>query len=334
MALPIDELRLLCASGVQASDAAEAIRGADAVRAKSFDEARTILDNICLTLSCGYGDISGIEAIEEGLTNSSLRVDCAGASYVYRHPGIGTEEIIDRASESFSQSVAKRLGIDETFIYEDPEKGWKLSRFIPDCVEFDYHDRDHVQRGLALVRRLHESGESSAWSFDVYRKAEEIAAMLESESLRAFADFDELHGRIAKLYEHVLADGVKPCLCHNDFYAPNFLVGADFMYLIDWEYSAMSDYASDLGTFICCSDYDLSQADQAVRTYFGCEPTEAQRRHCLAYVAISGYYWFVWALYKQAAGDPVGEWLDLWHGYARDYAKIALDLYEGEHTWN
>lgn len=334
MVLPISELRALCASAACVADAVEADCGTDGLENGCMDEARAILDNICSVLSCGYGDISRIEAIDEGLTNSSLRFDCAGTSYVYRHPGVGTEEIIDRASESFSQSVAKRLGIDETFIYEDPAQGWKLSRFIPDCVEFDYHNRNHVQRGLALVRRLHESGEESAWSFDVYRKAEEIVDMLDGATLHAFADFDEIHARIARLYDFVSADGVKPCLCHNDFYAPNFLVGADFMYLIDWEYSAMSDYASDLGTFVCCSDYDLSQAEEAIRMYFGSEPTAAQRRHCLAYVAISGYYWFVWALYKQATGDPVGEWLDLWHGYARDYAKIALSLYEGELAWN
>ena len=99
------------------------------------------------------------------------------------------------------------------------------------------------------------------------------------------------------------------------------------MYLIDWEYSSMSDYASDLGTFICCSDYSVDEARHVIELYFGRTPTDAEMRHCLAYVALAAYYWFVWALYKESTGDPVGEWLYLWYRTAKAYSALALDLY-------
>ena len=41
----------------------------------------------------------------------------------------------------------------------------------------------------------------------------------------------------------------------------------------------------------------------------------------------SSYYWFVWALYKESTGDPVGEWLYLWYRYAKSYSALALPLY-------
>lgn len=88
----------------------------------------------------------------------------------------------------------------------------------------------------------------------------------------------------------------------NDFYAPNFLVSGNDMYLIDWEYSAMSDYASDLGTFICCSDYTYEEACRVFDEYFGRQTTPEELRHCLAYVALASYYWFVRALYKESSG--------------------------------
>ena len=91
----------------------------------------------------------------------------------------------------------------------------------------------------------------------------------------------------ARLDVRVKADGVPPCLCHNDFYDPNFLVSGDEMYLIDWEYSAMSDYASDLGTFICCTDYSTEEAEGVLAVYFGRTPTDAELAHCLAYVALA-----------------------------------------------
>lgn len=287
-----------------------------------------IFDNICSVLECPRSDIVDIVPIKEGLTNLSFRFSCNGSTYVYRHPGAGTEEIINRESEAYSQGVAKKLGIDDTFIFEDPERGWKLSTFIPDCVAFDYHNPDHVERGLALVRKLHASGEVSAWSFDVYEKAEEIVKLLGSKSYPSFPDFAELADRAKLLNDFVKSDGVDQVLCHNDFYNPNFLVRDDLIYLVDWEYSAMSDYASDLGTFVCCSDYTIDEAEDVIMQYFGRKPTAVERRHCLAYVSISAYYWFVWALYKESTGDPVGEWLYLWYRAAKTYGRYALGLYE------
>lgn len=288
----------------------------------------SIIDNICNVLKCKRPQIVNIVPIKTGLTNLSFRFDVDGQSYVYRHPGAGTDEIINRASEAFSQSVARDLGIDDTFIYQDPQQGWKISRFIEGCDELDYHNVEQVKQALSMGRKLHESGAKSQWTFDVFQKAQEIIELLQNgRSYPHYDDFDELHQAVSRLAKHVAADNVAPCLCHNDFYAPNFLVKQGYMALIDWEYSAMSDYASDLGTFICCSDYTVEQAKQALSYYFDRTPTPQEECHCLAYVAISGYYWFVWALYKESEGDSVGEWLYLWYRYAKDFSRLALDLY-------
>ena len=60
------------------------------------------------------------------------------------------------------------------------------------------------------------------------------------------------------------ADGAKRCLTHNDFFHLNFLIDEhDSMYLIDWEYSGMSDYASDFGTFVVCCELSREEADGA-----------------------------------------------------------------------
>ncbi len=286
-----------------------------------------ILDNICRTLDCARDNVEGIVPIKEGLTNLSFRFTVGSTPYVYRHPGAGTEEIINRRSEAYSQSVAKRLGIDDTFIYQDPDKGWKISRFVDGCEPFDYHDQGQVAHAMELIRRLHASGESSEWTFAIYEEAQGLVRMLGQRRYPSFPDFEKLKGRAERLSACVRADGVAACLCHNDFYGPNFLVRGDEMYLIDWEYSAMSDYASDLGTFICCSDYDRAEADQAIARYFGREPTAQEYRHCLAYVGLSAYYWFVWALYKESKGDPVGEWLYLWYRATKEYSTAALELY-------
>ena len=303
----------------------------------SLDELRTfdpyfienvdsgILDNICATLSCERADIESCMPINQGLTNLSVKFVVGGVPYVYRHPGAGTDEIINRESEAFSQGIARELGIDRTFVHEDPTAGWKVSRYIEGCVPFDYHDDRHVDAAMGIARKLHGSRAQSPWSFDVYQNAIEIVGLLEGVS---FDDLGKLKAQSRRLYNFVTSDEVAPVLCHNDFYGPNFLVHEDGVDLIDWEYSAMSDYASDLGTFICCSDYGIDEAQAVFAKYFSREPTLEENRHCMAYVALCAFYWFVWALYKDKSGDPVGEWLYLWYRAAKAFGAHALALYE------
>ena len=288
--------------------------------------------NICSVLECTPKEITEVEPIKEGLTSSSYIVDVNGIAYVYRIPGAGTEEIIDRASETFSQGVARDLGIDDTFVYEDERFGWKLSRYIEGCAPFDYHNPIHVKQAMMIARKLHECGIESKWTFNLNEKTMQIVTLLNGAGYELPKDYAELSDIAARL-SHLVGNDDVPCvLCHNDFYKPNFLVkdtgDSQKLYLIDWEYSAMSDYASDLGTFICCSDYTVDEAKSVLREYFNRTLTAAEEAHCLAYVALASWYWYAWALYKDCKGDCVGSWQELWHGYARTYGRLALDTYE------
>ncbi len=87
------------------------------------------------------------------------------------------------------------------------------------------------------------------------------------------------------------------------------------------------DSASDLGSFICCSDYSLDRAREVIEQYFRRPPTDEELFHCIAYTAIASFYWFIWALYKDACGDPVGEYLYLWYRYTKMYGAEARRLF-------
>lgn len=280
-----------------------------------------ILDNICAVLHCKRSDIKGITPISQGLTNLSCRFEVHGQPYVYRHPGSGTDEIINRRSEAFSQSIASELGLDDTFIYEDERKGWKISRFIEDCELLDYQNRAQVEQAMSMLRTLHDSGKKSDFAFDITDNIEKTLGLLQERHKTAFHDFDQLISMAKQASDAVRETSGECVLCHNDFYAPNLLVKGDSMQLIDWEYSGMSDYANDLGTFICCSaEYGYDDAVDVIEMYFKRKPTEEELLHCIASVVLSSFYWFVWALYKDASGEPVGEWLYIWYKKVKEYS--------------
>ena len=121
---------------------------------------------------------------------------------------------------------------------------------------------------MEIGRTLHRSGIASAWTFDVHEDTKKMLALLDERHRTSFPDFDQLYDLAERLNDLVKCAPENMVLCHNDFYEPNFLVQKDRMHLIDWEYSGMSDYASDLAVYICCSDYTYDEALHVLELYF------------------------------------------------------------------
>lgn len=289
-----------------------------------------VFDNIVAVLGCDKNDIHDVYPLKQGLTNLSCHFAIGNDEYVYRHPGVGTEYIIDREAELVAQSLAKDLGLDDTYIFEDPQRGWKISRFIPNARQLDPKDASQVKRAMEMARRLHESPMKTQRTFDFYDESVKYTKLLEELKGRVdIAGFEEMAKKAARLKAFIDADDAKHCLTHNDFFCLNFLIDEqDKMYLIDWEYSGMSDYASDFGTFVVCCELTREEAEDALAYYFGRTPTFAERCHNFGHVAMAGWCWYVWSLFKEAQGECVGEWLYIYYRYAVDLLDDVLSWYE------
>lgn len=287
-----------------------------------------IFSNICRVLKCSENDISNISVVKQGLTNLSFKFNCKGRSYIYRHPGVGTEKYISRESEAFSMEIAKKLGLDSTIIEMSGKEGWKISTYIEEAHTLDYHNKDEVTQALQLVKKLHDQKLTSPYDFDIWQRTLDFIDLI-IDHRKDFSDFNEIFNGMQELYELTKTDGVKKILCHCDCYDPNFLVDKNgVVTLIDWEYSGNDDPANDLGTFICCSDYTFDEALEIFDIYFGRKPTERELRHGLAYVAIASYYWFVWAIYQESIGNMVGDYLFLWYKNTKIYMEKSKHYYE------
>ncbi len=289
-----------------------------------------IFDNIEAVLKCDKNDVHDVYPLNQGLTNLSCHFRVGGSEYVYRHPGVGTEELIDRHAESIAQRVAAELGLDDTYIHEDEAEGWKISRFIPNSRPLDAHDSAQLKRAMEMAAELHAQPMKVERAFDFFEESKRYEELLGgAAALDAIPGYQEMAKKAARLKCFVEADDAPVCLTHNDFFYLNFLLDEDDRYyLIDWEYSGMSDYASDFGTFVVCSQLSEDEAFQALSYYFGRTPTAAEVRHNLAFVAFAGWCWYVWSLYKESRGENVGEWFYIYYKYAKKYLDKTLKLYE------
>ena len=287
-----------------------------------------IMRNIAKVLECRESDILNFRAIKEGLTNTSFVFEVAGRKYVYRHPGEGTEAIISRPHEKKALELAKSIGVDPTFIYMDEAAGWKLSRFIDGIRVPDYGSFEDSKRVLGVMRTLHGKGISVDWSFLPWEEAEKIEVILRSEKEGIVdPEFDKLKEAVGICFRKCQGDGIGMCFCHCDTYAPNWMLTEDQTILIDWEYAGNADPGCDIGTYIMDSMWEVPEAERFIAEYCGEGMTEQQMFHYLAYTAILSYYWYVWALYREACGAVMGESLYNWHVMAKRYSKYLVSKY-------
>lgn len=287
-----------------------------------------IMKNICKVLGCGEEEILGFKIINDGLTNTSFIFKVREEKYVYRHPGEGTEKIISRPHEKMALELAKAADVDPTFLYMDADEGWKISSYVDGIRKPDYSSFEDSKRVIEVMRNLHQQNLSVDWQFLPWEKACKIETILRTEkSGIADTSFDCLKAAVKACYEATLGDGVKNRFCHCDTYAPNWMLTEDQTILIDWEYAGNADPGCDLGTYIMDSMWEVSEAEKFIAEYCGEEYDEKMNFHYLAYVAILSYYWYVWALYREACGAVMSESLYNWHVMAKRYSRFLVEKY-------
>ncbi len=284
-----------------------------------------IIRNIKLVFRCDEEDIVDFRNVNEGLTNTSFIFRIDGVDYIYRHPGDGTESIINRRNEKCSLIKAKEFGIDPTYIYMDVNEGWKISKFIPFFREPDYSDFEDSKRIIRVLRELHSLPVVVDYGMKPWKDAEDMEQLIKAKDPTCFENYEQLKRKIQKLYEQTLCDGINKCFCHGDTYKPNWMIEPDGnVILIDWEYSGYSDPGIDVGYYIVDAMYEEDEARRFIREYLGDAWSETKEFHYMAYVAIIAYYWFVWAMYRESCGANMGEALENWLAMAEKYADYLL----------
>lgn len=309
-------------------DSVDELRSFDPLFMENVDSE--VFDHIAATLGCAKSDIRDFYPLKQGITNLSCHFAVGDAEYVYRHPGIGTEKIVNRGAEFAALRLAAKLGIDDTFVAGDPGSGWKISHFVCGVRNLDVTRDEELRSAMEMDRALHSSGQVLDRCFDFIAEADRYEGLLKQFGPIDVPGFEELRDKVARLKAFADADGFEVVPSHNDFFPPNFLVAPDgAISLIDWEYAGMSDVAADFGTMVVCTpEMTRERARAALEFYLGRVPTQHEERHFFAYEVFAGWCWYVWALVKEAEGDDVGEWLYTYYSHATRTLDALLASYE------
>lgn len=290
-----------------------------------------IKKTICEVFNCDKKQITRLEPIQKGLSNSVLTFELNGGKYVFRFPGLGSEVLIDRGRESMIQSQANDARVDTTLVAMSVSEGWKIARYVNN-KGFDYKNISDAFRGIRLLRKLHNASSKVRWEFDVKTKWESIRDLTPADKYGVnypdFPDFISIKERIYRLYELSKNDGICKCITQGDARDENFLINDSEIYLTDWEYAGYGDPGFDIGSYVCGGDHSKEEVDRVLFIYFGRDPSLIEKRHFYAWIAITGFFYMHWTMFKEASGQKIGYLKPLWYRFAKEYSKIALAMYE------
>ena len=270
--------------------------------------------------------IKNLRSLRLGMTNKSFTFELNNNTYIFRLPGAGTEQLINRKQEYAVYKAIEPLKISDKVIYFDQSTGVKISRFEESMHIADPNNPNDLDACMWIARTLHTSGITVPYRFDFRERIHFYEQQAEAKHGILFYDYAEVREKMNTLLE--LLDSLQrpEALTHIDLICDNFIINDSEIKLIDWEYAAMCDPLVDIAMFAIYSYFSEHQIRDLTRRYLQREP-EYEEQLCISiYVALSGFLWALWTCYKQALGENFGEYGLKMYRYAKDYYKHVMQM--------
>ena len=288
----------------------------------------SIMENICSVLYATPADVKDFKPLKTGLNNRSFTFSCKGVNYVYRHPGKNAEGVIDRKKEAFAQRCARDLKIDETLIYIDSKRGWKISKLVDITDTFDFSNRNHVKALAEHLHNLHAANIVTGKAFSYMEEADKLMGIIKRNDYDSYLNISSKRKEIMSIIAGIEQDNWQISLCHNDIYEPNLLVSQDKVHLIDWEFAGDSDIGYDVCKLFAVLNPTPEQYDDFLKLYYNRPISETEKCHLVGCAAVVYYYWFVWGVYASKNGTSVSDYVMVWYDKMNYFSKLYSQMKE------
>ena len=243
-----------------------------------------------------------------GMANLVYRISTDENDYCLRIPTEGTEEYIDRAVEKHNTMAAVVAGFSpEQFFFS--EDGLMLSKFLvgaetvtPDKLR---GEPDTAYRLSSILRELHHCGQLFQFRFDVFSMIDKYLEYLSRVKPVKLPDGYLDVVEQSRPIQHVLNENaVELRPCHCDPVCENFLNDDDRMWMVDWEFSGMSDPYWDIGHLSLKSRFTEDQEYEFLFRYLEHEPSESHISRVFLYKVLCDLLWTLWGLIQHVNGNP------------------------------
>ncbi|MGE6699489.1 phosphotransferase [Hyphomonas sp. NPDC076900] len=263
-------------------------------------DARTV-EEVCVEKIVGLLNFAGSGAvsykrIEAGITNSNWIVRRGPDAFFVKVHGENTHILIDRTAAISASVQAGELGVGPRLIARFDDPGAEVYEFLQgyrNCTVEDLGNLHFRKQLLRSYKDMHASTPLPVTRTGIGQLEQRYSVLL-SESIECPQDVPALVGLCREAGERVAASKPEMRPCHNDSYAPNFMIrDADqSIRIVDWEYAANNDPTWDL-TMIALSSGLPPEVDWLAE-YFGSVP-QIERTKATLYAGILALSWGIWA---------------------------------------
>jgi CTP:phosphocholine cytidylyltransferase involved in choline phosphorylation for cell surface LPS epitopes len=279
-----------------------------------------MFQNICSILKCEEKDIYEIDVLKKGMTNCSFAFSCRKNSlkYVYRHPGAGTERLVNRDNEQYALHVAREIGLDKTFVYMHPTEGWKISVYIENVETLNstsIQRHDNMDKIVDIYRRLHHTNLQLKTTFNIFHEIDKYDKLIEQTGATMYEGWELVRNQVMDLKNRLDCLGIDLHPCHNDAVAENFIKAPEgTIYLIDWEYSGMNDPMADFAALFLESSFTPENQNYIISNYYDGIIPDGTFEKIQYYQILWDFLWAQWTIIKEANGDDFGTYgIDRFH---------------------
>jgi thiamine kinase-like enzyme len=265
-----------------------------------------------------------------GLTNINHLVAVDEDRYVFRIPGEGTGEYINRRDEEVAARSAAAAGVNAEVIFFDASDGLMVTRFVDRAATMDaerFRDLGAVARAGRAFHQLHTTAQRFATDFSLFPMIDEYKTLLASKGAALPAGYDDVQRQAATIRAALEAAPASLAPCHCDPLCENFLDTGERMYIIDYEYAGNNDPMWDLGDLSVEGGFDDDQDAALLGAYFAGNPPPDQRGRMVAYKALCDLLWTLWGVIQHVNSNPAD---DFWAYAVRRFERCkALMSSEG-----
>lgn len=277
------------------------------------------------------GEIQDIRRTAEGMNNASFIFTFRGERYILRLPLPGGNEVVDRRAEYNNFQTLKGSGLTDEPVYFDPDTGTKLTPYFENSRNMDDSSTHEVEQYADMLRKLHGCGRQMDHAHDFSQLIELYERLSLETGGIPYRDYEGIKARVLRLLADIRALNPPLVCCHNDAASVNFLVLEDgSMRIIDWEYGGMGDPINDIATHTIYMFASPAECERFLEIYLQRKPEQQELARLYAYMAIVGFTWSLWTVYKANLGMEFGEYGMMNYRYAKVFGQIARAMLDGE----
>jgi thiamine kinase-like enzyme len=231
-----------------------------------------------------------VEPLKGGVTNANFKVIAGNKKYVASF-GFESNKFlgVDRKREAYNYGALRNLGVAQKLVKYYPKQNLLLTEYIEGKVtnRSQLREPKNIAQIARILRKVH-TGKRFKGVFDPYKISRNYfelvkGAWIPVEAKGLLNDLELLRKKLGLVKFNSSS--------HLDLVPLNILINKGKISLLDWEYSAMSDYRFDLAQLSSSADYEPKHDKILIKAYGRKELTIEQLNIAKAIMLIREIGW-------------------------------------------